>query len=280
MIPAAFIIARIADTQGSTPRENGAYMLIAAEESLGSIGGGKLEQQVMEEARALLAETEIGEGDRRSPLQGTVFVGATGGRPLQLQREFTLGPTLGQCCGGRVHIRYEYCADPQQWQHPDAINANQFPIVLFGAGHVGQALAPILATQHCRLYWVDSREEQFPAELPANAKAYIAPNPASLIEALPDNAYLLVMTHDHALDLAICDAALRHNRFRFLGLIGSQTKLGKFRKHLLDKGHSHTTLERLVCPIGIAQIRSKQPAHIALAVAAQLLALHLQENPL
>ncbi len=75
MIPAAFIIARIADTQGSTPRENGAYMLIAAEESLGSIGGGKLEQQVMEEARALLAETEIGEGDRRSPLQGTVFVG-------------------------------------------------------------------------------------------------------------------------------------------------------------------------------------------------------------
>ncbi|WP_308875008.1 xanthine dehydrogenase accessory protein XdhC [Thiothrix subterranea] len=177
-------------------------------------------------------------------------------------------------------MRYEYCADPQQWQHPDAINANQFPIVLFGAGHVGQALAPILATQHCRLYWVDSREEQFPAELPANAKAYIAPNPASLIEALPDNAYLLVMTHDHALDLAICDAALRHNRFRFLGLIGSQTKLGKFRKHLLDKGHSHTTLERLVCPIGIAQIRSKQPAHIALAVAAQLLALHLQENPL
>ncbi len=116
--------------------------------------------------------------------------------------------------------------------------------------------------------------------MPANAKAYIAPNPASLIEALPDNAYLLVMTHDHALDLAICDAALRHNRFRFLGLIGSQTKLGKFRKHLLDKGHSHTTLERLVCPIGIAQIRSKQPAHIALAVAAQLLALHLQENPL
>jgi len=259
MIPAAFIIARITDTQGSTPRENGAYMLIAAQELLGSIGGGKLEQQVMEEARALLADGEF---------------------TASHTREFTLGPTLGQCCGGRVHINYEYCTDPQQWQHPDAVNANQFPIVLFGAGHVGQALAAILATQHCRLYWVDSREAQFPTEVPANAKAYIAPDPASLIEALPDNAYVLVMTHDHALDFAICDAVLRHNRFRFLGLIGSQTKWGKFRKHLLDKGHSPAALERLVCPIGIAQIRSKQPAHIALAVAAQLLALHLQENPL
>jgi xanthine dehydrogenase accessory factor len=116
--------------------------------------------------------------------------------------------------------------------------------------------------------------------LPENTNVYIALNPASLIETLPDNAYVLVMTHDHALDLAICDAVLRHNRFRFLGLIGSQTKYAKFRKHLLDNGHSHTALQRLTCPIGIPAIGSKQPEHIALAVAAQLLALHLQENPL
>lgn len=258
MSQTAFIIARITDTQGSSPRENGAYMLIAPQDTLGSIGGGKLENQVMEEARSLI-------------LKGT----------FSTPREsiFSLGSTLGQCCGGRIRISYQYCTDPQQWRHPDEAAAECFQITLFGAGHVGKALAAILATQQCRLHWVDSRAEQFPASVPSNTRQYVATVPANLIATLPDDAYVLVMTHDHALDMAICDAVLRRNRFRFLGLIGSQTKLGKFRKRLLDTGHSPEVIERITCPIGIPHIHSKQPERIALAAAAQLLALQEQENP-
>jgi xanthine/CO dehydrogenase XdhC/CoxF family maturation factor len=137
MTPHAFIMARITDAQGSTPREAGAYMLIAADATLGSIGGGRLEQQVMAEARGLLRD---------------------GAFHTYRERVFTLGTAMGQCCGGRVSIGYKYCTAAAQWQHPNAVSANTFPIVLFGAGHVGKALAAILATQPCRLHWLDSRE--------------------------------------------------------------------------------------------------------------------------
>lgn len=256
--PADFLIARITDVRGSSPRESGASMLISPQEVLGSIGGGQLEYRVIEEARSLLAEGS--------------FDGAH-------NTDFTLGPEMNQCCGGRIRISYQYCTDPDQWFHPDENAASGFRIVLFGAGHVGRALAAILATQHCRLHWVDSRAEQFPAITTANVRQYIAPNPVSLVNALPDNAYILVMTHDHALDLAICAAVLHRNCFRFLGLIGSQTKLSKFRKRLHDMGHNPDLIERITCPVGIPQIRSKQPERIALAIAAQLLALQEQENP-
>lgn len=259
---AAFIIARITDVRGSSPREKGASMLIARQDILGSIGGGQLENRVIQDARHRLLEPICDEQASDD----------------ELSRDFTLGPPMNQCCGGRIRISYRYCTDPEQWQHPDAAQARQIQVILFGAGHVGKALAAILATQPCHLHWVDSRAEQFPAVIPANARQYIAPNPATLVNELPANAYILVMTHDHRLDLAICDTVLHRNRFRFLGLIGSQTKRGRFRKQLYDNGHPSALIDRLNCPIGVPHIRSKHPAHIALAVATQLLALQEQED--
>lgn len=258
MTPPIFIIARIIDVRGSSPRENGAYMLISPQGTLGSIGGGRLEHLAIETAHSLLND---------GPFSGTH------------ENEYTLGPELGQCCGGRIRISYQYCSDAKQWLHPEHHTAAAFQIVLFGAGHVGKALAAILATQHCQLHWIDNRQEQFPTSLPANTRRYTAERPTELVKKLPSDAYILVMTHDHALDMAICDAVLRRNQFRFLGLIGSQTKLAKFRKHLLDNGHSSARIDRITSPIGIPQIHSKQPERIALAVAAQLLALQEQESP-
>ena len=148
----------------------------------------------------------------------------------------------------------------------------KYQVALFGAGHVGAALVNILAgTSDCRITWVDSRAGQFPPELPSNVEARLSDNPAAEVESLPEQAYCLVMTHDHQLDQDLCEALLRRNDFAFLGLIGSATKQRRFSQRLKEKGISERQLERLTCPIGIPGIESKEPGVIAVSVAAQLL---------
>ncbi len=154
----------------------------------------------------------------------------------------------------------------------EMISPCKYQVALFGAGHVGAALVNILAdTSDCRITWVDSRAGQFPPELPSNVEARLSDNPVAEVESLPEQAYCLVMTHDHQLDQDLCEALLRHNDFAFLGLIGSATKQRRFAQRLREKGISEQQLERLTCPIGIPGIESKEPGVIAVSVAAQLL---------
>ena len=154
----------------------------------------------------------------------------------------------------------------------EMISPCSFQVALFGAGHVGAALVNILAgTSDCRITWVDSRAGQFPPELPSNVEARLSDNPAAEVEDLPEQAYCLVMTHDHQLDQDLCEALLRRNDLAFLGLIGSATKQRRFAQRLREKGISEQQLERLTCPIGIPGIESKEPGVIAVSVAAQLL---------
>ena len=156
----------------------------------------------------------------------------------------------------------------------EMISPCKYQIALFGAGHVGAALVNILAgTSDCRITWVDSRAGQFPPELPSNVEARLSDNPAAEVESLPEQAYCLVMTHDHQLDQDLCEALLRRNDFAFLGLIGSATKQRRFAQRLRENGISEQQLERLICPIGIPGIESKEPGVIAVSVAAQLLQL-------
>ncbi|MDE0284445.1 MAG: xanthine dehydrogenase accessory protein XdhC [Gammaproteobacteria bacterium] len=154
----------------------------------------------------------------------------------------------------------------------EMISPCKYRVALFGAGHVGGALVNILAgISDCRVTWVDSRAGQFPPELPPNVEARLSDNPVAEVENLPQQAYCLVMTHDHQLDQDLCEALLRRNDFAFLGLIGSATKQRRFSQRLREKGISEQQLERLTCPIGIPGIESKEPGVIAVAVAAQLL---------
>ena len=154
----------------------------------------------------------------------------------------------------------------------EMISPCKYQVALFGAGHVGGALVNILAgTSDCRITWVDSRSGQFPPELPSNVEARLRDNPLAEVENLPEQAYCLVMTHDHQLDQDLCEALLRRNDFAFLGLIGSATKRRRFSQRLSEKGISDRQLERLTCPIGIPGIESKEPGVIAVSVAAQLL---------
>ncbi|QLQ32295.1 MAG: XdhC family protein [Candidatus Thiothrix singaporensis] len=249
MTPPAFIIARIAEVRGSSPREHGAYMLIAPQATLGSIGGGRLEHLVIAAARQWLADAICRFPRRRVHAyrnSASVAAGASAS-VTNTARTQAVGGTRNSMARKLSRLR---CLVP-------GMSARRWP----------RSSPPSIAA--C-IGWTTGRNSSPPPCPPTPASMW-RPTPPTWCTNCP-RRLVLVMTHDHALDLAICDAVLRRDRFRFLGLIGSQTKLAKFRKHLLDSGHSSEQLERITSPIGIPQIRSKQPERIALAAAAQLLA--------
>jgi xanthine dehydrogenase accessory factor len=171
-------------------------------------------------------------------------------------RDFPLGPALGQCCGGHVTVLFEVL-------RPPALH-----VALFGAGHVGKALVRLLADLPCRVTWIDPRPEALPAVVPGN----VAVSRGVSVDALPPGCAVLVMTHDHALDFEIVAACLRRADLLFVGLIGSDTKRARFVARL---GRLGVPAHRLVCPIGAPGIEGKEPAVVALAVAAQVMQLRL-----
>ena len=146
-----------------------------------------------------------------------------------------------------------------------------FEIAVFGAGHVGTATVDTLSRLDCTIRWIDSRRNIFPARLPHNVTAMESPQPAREVAAMPGGAHYLVMTHSHPLDFDICDAVLRRGDFAYCGLIGSVSKRRRFERDMRKQGMPDTLLGRLTCPIGVTGIASKNPADIAIAVAAELL---------
>ncbi|MDZ7768727.1 MAG: xanthine dehydrogenase accessory protein XdhC [Woeseiaceae bacterium] len=146
-----------------------------------------------------------------------------------------------------------------------------FDIAVFGAGHVGSAVVHVMSGLNCNVRWIDSRRRIFPAHPPGNVQLIESPDPAQEVAALPRQTFVLIMTHSHAIDLAICAAVLARRDFAYCGLIGSLSKRRRFEKRLRVQAFSDTELKRLSCPIGVSGIRAKQPAAIAIAVAADIL---------
>jgi xanthine dehydrogenase accessory factor len=144
-------------------------------------------------------------------------------------------------------------------------------VYLFGAGHVGKAIARALAPLPFRMTWIDTRGDAFPPDMPAEAVKVVSASPPGDVPGAPPGTLYLVMTHSHPLDLEICAHVLRREDFGFLGLIGSETKRARFASRLRAIGVAPHMLSRLTCPIGVPGIGSKEPAAIAAAVAAQLL---------
>ncbi|MCB1757992.1 MAG: xanthine dehydrogenase accessory protein XdhC [Gammaproteobacteria bacterium] len=149
----------------------------------------------------------------------------------------------------------------------------EFPVFLFGAGHIGRALVRVLADTPCRITWVDSRDDIFPADLPGNVQTVSDEQPVFEVDAAPPGACFIVMTHDHQLDGRLCERILRRGDYAWCGLIGSGSKRRKLEKRLRQVGITEQAIKSLVCPIGINGISGKQPQVIAIAVAAQLLAV-------
>ena len=155
----------------------------------------------------------------------------------------------------------------------EIVQPSNFNIVVFGAGHVGRALVHVLSGVDCEVTWVDSRADEFPANIPSNATKVVEPNPEDVVEKAVVGSYFIVLTHSHRLDQLLCETILRRGDFRFCGLIGSHSKRSKFEHRFRARGLSEPQIALLTCPIGIASLSGKQPGHIAVAVVAQLLQL-------
>ncbi|MBA2675688.1 xanthine dehydrogenase accessory protein XdhC [Ramlibacter sp.] len=251
------VLVTVHAVQGSVPREAGAWMAVFADRVAGTIGGGQLEFQAIAQARA--------------QLQGAA--GAAGAQPDVIR--YPLGPSLGQCCGGVVHLRYEgTTAAGVRALHLRAM-AGQEPVALFGGGHVGRALVEVLGRLPFAVTWIDSRDEIFPDAVPANVRCEHSDPVQAAVRDLAPGTRVLIMSFSHAEDLDVVAACLQRLRERddlpYVGLIGSNTKWATFRRRLEQRGFRPDELARITSPIGIPGIVGKEPAVIAVAVAAQLL---------
>jgi len=148
-----------------------------------------------------------------------------------------------------------------------------FSVCVFGNGHVGRALIQVLGALPASVQWIDTREQDFPDSVPANVEIVVTDAPAGEIDQAPRGAYAVVMTHSHALDFDIVAAALHRDDWRYLGLIGSRAKRSQFERRLEARGIATEDLARVVCPIGRGKLGSKEPGVIAVAVAAEILAV-------
>jgi xanthine dehydrogenase accessory factor len=162
---------------------------------------------------------------------------ASGKQSTHLER-FSLGASLGQCCGGVTVLLFE------------PMGQVQAQIAVFGAGHVGRALVPLLASLPCRVRWIDSREAEFPEQIPHGVRKIVSEEPVDEIDDLPAGSYCIVMTHNHQLDLELTAAILKRNDFTYFGLIGSKTKRVKFEHRLRDRGFDSSRAATHALPDG------------------------------
>src|SRR3984885_1112433 len=288
-------LVTLARGEGSSPREAGVRMVVRPSGGFhGTIGGGTLEFTALEAASEALRKGR-GPARRRSVALGPELGQCCGGRVEWRVETFdkrdledlsalaiaeggassTLGARLGP--DGRVQRTLRPSAGERRlarltdenWTEPLGVVARA--VYLFGAGHVGRALALALAPLPFAVRWIDPRRDAFPTHAPANVTLIHATEPSAEPASAPDSALVVVFTHSHALDLEIVAEALRVERFGYVGLIGSATKRARFLSQMRAAGRTEVQLARLVCPIGVPGLESKDPAVIAVSTAAQLL---------
>ncbi|HEU5038233.1 MAG TPA: xanthine dehydrogenase accessory protein XdhC [Nocardioides sp.] len=246
----AGVLVTVLEARGHAPRDAGAKMVVSDDTTWGTIGGGNLEETAIVRARALLEAS----APRTAPETLTIS--------LSDKARTDHGR---QCCGGEVTLLLE-----------------PLPVVpavaVFGVGHVGLELARVLARHDLDLHLVDSRRDQLTddrlaclADAVARVHVHHAPVPELVLGSVPAGTHVLVMSHDHAEDFAICDAALRCGHLGSIGLIGSAAKWSRFRTGLLVEGHAADLVDRIACPIGDPSVPGKDPAVVALSVASALL---------
>lgn len=305
---APMVLVTVVRADGSTPREVGATMLLRLNlqqqwQQSDTIGGGHLEFQAIDIAKAMLRETEA---------------------CVRRIERFNLSARLGQCCGGVMWLLFEkispavitsdlsHClqawragqriwrtvshqhasiwqivdmnkeqqpcfevqpVSSEEWQFGQQIQPYAMQVLICGAGHVGEAIVRCLLPIGVRVKWIDPRDDIFPSDLLQQVQCLTTDTLDVEIEHFDRSGAILILTHDHQLDLQLCFAALKPTPkpFAYVGMIGSKSKRAIFEKRMLTRGYTPEALQRLVCPIGIEGISSKQPATIAVAVVAQLL---------
>ena len=233
----AYVIVTVLEVRGSSPREEGAKMIVTEDQSYLSIGGGNLEYQAIALSRELILEAGL----------------------VSKIEDFPLGPKVGQCCGGKVRLLFE------------SFPAETIRISIFGAGHVGKALIGIVSQLPYRIRWIDNREHEFPKAIPSNVEKVVSGRPHLDIRSSSMADYFVVMSHSHKIDFEIVQAVLKMGNYRYLGLIGSESKKKRFESRLIKRGVPDDQISRLSCPMGIGQITGKSPIEVAVSVASELI---------
>lgn len=246
------VLVMVADARGSTPREVGTAMIVGAEHTEGTIGGGTAEHRAIGIAREMLSD----------------------GRQTA-EIEVPLGPAMDQCCGGHLRLAFsmvdKVCDVPVEMWPGGPVFRDPQPApeaYIYGAGHVGRAVVRALALLDWRITWVDARTGMM-GGAPGKVKCIETPLPEAVTQTAGPDAMHLVMTYSHSLDLEIISALLNRPN-RFCGLIGSATKRAQFTRRLRERGIDASSL---TCPIGLPGLKDKRPAVIAASVTAQLLQL-------
>ena len=251
------VLVEVADVKGSAPRDAGAWMLVARDMIFRTIGGGQLEYMAIDRARKILA------GGRDSPM------------------DVPLGPEIGQCCGGRVALNFRRVnrglAD-ELVSKVDAEIATRPHVYVFGAGHVGDALADALSLTPVRVVLVDTREAELMAVDAPGVETCLAAMPEQVVRSAPPSSAFIILTHDHALDFLIAAEALQRRDAVYVGMIGSKTKKATFKNWLNREFGSDELFEELICPVGGAVVKDKRPEVIAALAAAEVLTAVLCVN--
>ena len=280
----------ILKTFGSAPRDEGTTMLIWDSGQFGTIGGGELEYQVTRLAKKIIIDNK---GSRI--------------------KKFSLGPDMGQCCGGAVELLIEILdetkvkfisVDDGFFARPvfkdekslnvqaliksyrnksvpiktsfkdgwlfEPVTKEKELIWIYGAGHVGTAIANILSKlSQFSVTCIDTSQDRYPDNFPKTVEKLITKNPAQIVQYAPSETHHLILTYSHALDLEICHQLLQHN-FATAGLIGSKTKWARFKKRLNELNYTFEQINTIICPIGEPSF-GKSPYEIAIGVASMLL---------
>lgn len=244
------VIVEVTAATGSTPRDDGTFMLVAPTEIHGTVGGGQLEYDAIENARRMLADA--------------------GG---EATLEISLGPEIGECCGGRVELTFTI-GDEEARRALDARLAEEErlkpQVWIFGAGHVGRALADALTMLPLNVFVVEARQSELD-QLTSEVHHRLAALPETLIADIPPGSAVIIVTHDHALDFLIGQEALGRTDLAYVGMVGSKSKRASFLHHLERQGIDRSTADRLVLPIGGTAVDDKRPEVIAAMTTSEVL---------
>ncbi|MEK1928167.1 MAG: xanthine dehydrogenase accessory protein XdhC [Rhizobium giardinii] len=253
------VLVAVTGAAGSTPRDTDAWMLVAAEGLFGTVGGGQLEYMAIDHARRALRQ----------------------GVPAEAMN-IPLGPEIGQCCGGRVDLSFTpVTADVAAFliARSDREMAERPHVYIFGAGHVGDALASALSLVPVRTVLVDTREQELSVSKAQGIETCLTAMPEAVVRDASAGSSFVILTHDHALDFLIAAEALRRDDTAYVGMIGSKTKRATFKNWLTREIGRPELFGRLICPIGGTAVRDKRPAVIAALAAAEIVTAALNFAP-
>ena len=272
---ACAVLVSVDRVQGSTPRDAGAWMAVFdAGEIINTLGGGQLEFQAIDVAKSMLKTM----GHASSLTQAFGLEDSVS--PVL---RFPLGPSLGQCCGGVVHLSFEKVRASDLERLVQTLRRPEPHLALFGAGHVGRALMRVMSTLPWTLSWIDSREDIFLQQEFLSVTMEHSDPVHFAVDHLLSQTHVLIMSFSHAEDLDIVARCLLRQRSRgelsSVGLIGSETKWATFQNRLRERGFTQEELDTVECPIGLPGIEGKEPEVIALSVAARLLQMQSMQSP-